>query len=39
MAKVNVTIDGIILHCDNSVANINIGNGYRIEKKYFSDFI
>lgn len=37
MAKVNVTIDGIILHCDNSVANINIGNGYRIEKKYFSD--
>lgn len=37
MTKVNVTIDGIILHCDNSVANINLGNGYKIEKKYFSD--
>lgn len=37
MTKVNVTIDGIILHCDNSVSNIEIGNGYNIEKKYLSD--
>ena len=37
MEKVNVTIDGIILHCDNSVASIDLGNGYKIEKKYFSD--
>lgn len=37
MTKVNVTIDGIILHCDNSVKNINIGNGYKIEKRYFFD--
>lgn len=37
MAKVNLTIDGIILHCDSSIANIDIGNGYEIEKKYFCD--
>lgn len=37
MITVNVTIDGIILHCDDSVENLEIGNGYKIEKKYFSD--
>lgn len=37
MTNVNVTIDGIILHCDESIAGIDIGNGYKIEKRYFSD--
>ena len=34
---VNITIDGVILYCDESVTKLNIGNGYKIEKRYFDE--
>ena len=32
MIDVHVTIGGILLYCDESVTNINLGNGYTIRK-------
>lgn len=32
MVDVNVTISGIIMCCDESVCNVNLGRGYTIEK-------
>lgn len=37
MITVDVTIDGVILHSDPSIAGINIGNGYTIKKCYLSE--
>lgn len=36
-ATVNVAIDGVILYCDESIAKINIGNDYKIEKRYLNE--
>lgn len=35
MTDVQVTIDGIILYCDESVSALQLGNGYTIKKLYF----
>ena len=32
MVDVNVTVSGIIMCCDESVCNVNLGRGYTIEK-------
>ncbi|MFB6468231.1 hypothetical protein ACE38V_15735 [Cytobacillus sp. Hz8] len=43
--SVNVTVDGILLTTNESIAHVNIGNGYSIEKiklqdfKYFTDIV
>ena len=37
MADVQVTIDGIVLYCDESVSNISFGNGYTIKKQKLDD--
>lgn len=37
MIDVQVTVDGIILFCDESVAMLNLGRGYTIQKVYFDD--
>lgn len=37
MAEVNVTIDGIIMYCDESISFLNLGNGYSIEKIYLEN--
>lgn len=37
MGQVFVTINGIILHCDDNFIELNLGNRYRLEKKYFDD--
>lgn len=34
---VQVTIDGIILYCDESVSSISLGNGYTIQKRNLED--
>ena len=34
---VKATINGIILYCDESVNKLNIGNSYKIEKKYLDE--
>jgi len=34
MTDVQVTIDGIILYCDESVSALQLGNGYTIKKNY-----
>lgn len=34
---VNVTIDGIILYCDESISALQLGNGYIVKKIYFED--
>ena len=38
MSTVSVTIDGIILNCDDSILSVNIGNGYTMKKVYLSEF-
>lgn len=37
MIDINVTIDGIVLFCDESVVGIHLGNGYVFGKKAFED--
>ncbi|MDF2803484.1 MAG: hypothetical protein K0S61_3387 [Anaerocolumna sp.] len=37
MIDVQVTIDGIVLYCDESVSALQLGNGYRIQKTYLDD--
>ena len=37
MTEVNVTIDGIIMYCDESISFLNFGNGYSIEKVYLEN--
>ena len=37
MTDVQVTIDGIILYCDESVSALQLGNGYTIKKLYFDE--
>jgi len=37
VADVQVTIDGIVLYCDESVIALQFGNGYTIQKTYFDD--
>lgn len=34
---VKVTIDGIILYCDESVSALQLGNGYTVKKMYLDD--
>ena len=34
---VKVTIDGVILYCEESATKLNIGNAYKIEKKYLDE--
>lgn len=34
---VHATINGIILHCDDSVLGLQLGNGYRLEKKHLDE--
>ena len=38
MSKVSVTINGIILNCNDSILSVNIGNGYNIKKVYLNEF-
>lgn len=38
MSTVTVSIDGIILNCDESILPLNIGNGYNVKKVYIDDF-
>lgn len=38
MIDVNVSIDGIIMYCDESVSGISLGNGYSICKQKLDDF-
>ena len=33
MTEVQVSIDGIVLYCDESISNISLGNGYSITKQ------
>ncbi|HCG59071.1 MAG TPA: hypothetical protein DEV97_03590 [Lachnospiraceae bacterium] len=35
MPQVNVTIEGIVLYCDDSLDGMSLGNGYSIQKQYF----
>ena len=37
MIDVNVDISGIVMCCDESVLNLNIGHGYILSKKYLRD--
>ncbi|HYE08885.1 MAG TPA: hypothetical protein VEF53_01750, partial [Patescibacteria group bacterium] len=37
MINVSVTIDAILLYCDESVTSLNLGNGYVISKANFDD--
>ena len=37
MPQVNVTIEGIVLYCDDSLDGMPLGNGYSIQKQYFDD--
>lgn len=37
MADVQVTVDGIVLYCDESVSTLQLGNGYTIQKAYLED--
>lgn len=37
MTEVHVTIDGIIMYCDESISSLNFGNGYSIEKVYLEN--
>lgn len=37
-ANVNVTVDAILLTTNESINNINIGNGYSTEKIKLEDF-
>lgn len=37
MIDVNVDISGIVMYCDESVLNLNIGHGYILSKKYLRD--
>jgi hypothetical protein len=37
MGMVHATINGIILHCDDSVLDLQLGNGYRLEKKHLDE--
>lgn len=37
MVEVNVTINGIILYCDESCSDLQIGNGYSIKKVSFDE--
>ena len=37
MINVQVSIGGILMYCDDSIAGLNLGNGYSIEKVYFDD--
>lgn len=38
MINVNVSINAILMYCDESIANISLGNGYTIEKVYLNDY-
>lgn len=37
MVDVQVTIDGVILYCDESISALHLGNGYSIQKVYLDD--
>lgn len=37
MINVQVTIDGVIMYCDESICLLNFGNGYSIQKRYIKD--
>jgi len=37
VVDVQVTIDGIVLYCDESVSALQLGNGYTIQKAYLDD--
>ncbi len=37
MGTVHAEINGIIIHCNDSVLGINIGAGYTLEKRYLTD--
>lgn len=37
MASIKIEIGGILLFCDESIAKLNIGNGYIIEKMLYED--
>lgn len=38
MIDVTVKITAIIMYCDESILNLELGNGYTIEKCYYDDF-
>lgn len=37
MINVNVKIAGIILYCDESISNLELGHGYKVIKRYLND--
>ena len=37
MIDVTVKITAIIMYCDESILNLELGNGYTIEKCYYDD--
>ena len=37
MSQVNVLIYGVILYCDDSILDIELGNGYVLEKRYLDE--
>lgn len=37
MIDVQVTIDGLIMYCDESICSLNFGNGYTIQKIYLEE--
>lgn len=37
MPQVNVTIEGIVLYCDDSLNGLSLGNGYSIQKVFFNN--
>lgn len=37
MIDVQVTIDGIVLYCDETVSALQLGNGYSIKKEYLEE--
>lgn len=37
MIDVHVSINGIVMYCDESVASLNWGNGYSVQKTYLKD--
>lgn len=37
MVDVQVTIDGIVLYCDETVSALQLGNGYSIKKEYLEE--
>lgn len=34
---VQVTIDGIVLYCDETISALQLGNGYSIKKEYLEE--